>query len=129
YFLADVLLGNAQSFFDSKFDRQSMSIPTTFALHLVAFEGFIAAEDILDRSRHNVVDARHSVGRGRPFVKRIWLICWAVADTLFKDVFRFPPFQYFAANFGQVQLLIFLVHRYRYKTTDYLLTRRTVLSS
>ena len=70
-FLADVFLGDAEFLLHTEFYRQTVRIPTGFALHLEALHRFVTAEHVLDGARHHVVNARMPVGRGGAFEKHI----------------------------------------------------------
>ena len=65
-FRADVLFGDAELLFDAQFDGQSVRVPSRFAVYEKTLLRFVAADDVLDRTRHDVVDPRRSVGRRGP---------------------------------------------------------------
>ena len=67
--LPDILLCYSQDLLHGQLHRQSVRVPARLALHLESPEGLVAAENILDRSRDDMVDARDAVCRGRPFIK------------------------------------------------------------
>ena len=77
-----------------------MRIPAAFAFNLVAFQGFVATENILYRPRHYVVDARHAISARRPLVKCVGIIRRATAHTFFEDLVVFPKLQYLFARVG-----------------------------
>ena len=41
-----------------------MGVPTGFALHALALQRAVPAENVLERPRHHVVDAGLAIGRG-----------------------------------------------------------------
>ncbi len=47
---ADILLRDAQLLFYLQLDGQAVGIPAALALHLLAQQGLVAAEDVLHRS-------------------------------------------------------------------------------
>ena len=67
--LTDILLRDAQCLLHAQFHRQSVGVPSGLPLYLISLHGLVAAEDVLDGAGHHVVDARHTVGRGRPFIE------------------------------------------------------------
>ena len=82
-----------------------MGIPASAAVYAKAFLGFVAAKKVLDGAAHEVVNARHSIGRGRPFVEHKGRILGA--DGTFKDPLRLPVFQCFALYVRQVERSVF----------------------
>ena len=102
---AYVFFGDSQFFFNTQFHGKPVGIPSGAAVYAKAFLGFIAAKKVLDGPAHEVVNARHSVGRGRPFVEYKGGIL--VAYGSFKYPLRPPVLQYFALNFRQVERSVF----------------------
>ena len=68
-----------------------MRVPAAFALDAEAFHGVIAAEDILDGPRHDVMDAGGAIGRRRTFIKGIGRSALALGDALFENALGLPP--------------------------------------
>ena len=58
---------DAQFFFHTQLDRQSMSIPSGFAFHLESLHGLVAVEGIFDRTSEHMVNAGMAVSRRRSF--------------------------------------------------------------
>ena len=67
--LSDVFLGDAQLLLHAEFDGQTVGIPTGFSLHSLSLQRLVATEQILDRAGQHMVDPRHTIGRGRPFIE------------------------------------------------------------
>ncbi len=105
----DIFLGDAQGFFNGNLDGQSVGVPAGFAVHQETLHGFVTAENILDGTGHNMVNAGSSVGRGRSFVKNVGTALFADFQTLLKHIFFFPPVQHFLADGGEVKLLVFRI--------------------
>src|SRR6185503_5287219 len=62
--LLDVRLAReTQSLLDFDLDRQAVRVPTRLSLDAIALHRAVTAEQILDRSREHVMDARLAVGR------------------------------------------------------------------
>ena len=84
-----------QRFFHLNLHREAMRIPSTFPVHTKPFHRMIAAEDILDRTGHHMMDAGASVGRRRAFVEGVrggvFVLCYA----FLKDIMRVPPLKDF----------------------------------
>ena len=76
-----------------------MGIPASFALYLVTFQGFVTAKNILDGTRHYVVNAGHAISARGPFVKCVRVIRRPTAHTFLKDLVVFPKLQYLPARF------------------------------
>jgi len=86
-----------------------MGIPTRLAGHLVALHGLVPAHQILQCARNNMVNARHAIGAGRPFIKHKRLRPIAQLHTLFKTTVSFPLCQHLLLNGRHIQPLKFLV--------------------
>ena len=67
--LADVLLGDAEFLLDAQLHGQSVGVPSGLAVHEVSLLRLVAADDVLDRAGHDVVDAGHAVCRGGTLVE------------------------------------------------------------
>ena len=104
---ADIGLGDAQFLFHAQLYRKTVRIPSGPAAHLVPGLGFVAADGVLDRTGHNVVDARHAVGAGGTFKENEFRSPFTNAERLFEGVDLFPPLQNHIACFRKVQALIF----------------------
>ena len=63
--LADVLLGDAEGFLHAKLHGQTVRVPAALTSDVLAGEGLVAADDVLDGAGHHVVDAGHAVGGRR----------------------------------------------------------------
>ena len=61
--LADIFLGNAQLFLHAQFHRQAVGIPSGFAVNEETLLCLVAAEYVLNRAGHHMVDSRFAVGR------------------------------------------------------------------
>ena len=60
--LADVLLGDAEFLLDAQLYGQSVGVPSRLAVYQIALLRLVAADDVLDRAGHDMVNARHAVG-------------------------------------------------------------------
>ena len=58
---SDILLRNAEHLLDAKLHWKTMSIPSCATIHLIAALSLVTADSILDRTCHDMVDARHTV--------------------------------------------------------------------
>ena len=88
--LADILFGDAEHFLYAQFDGQAMGVPTGFTADLEALHGLEATESVLNGSRHDMVNTRHSVSRRRSFEEQKLRMSLACRDTFFKEVFVLP---------------------------------------
>ena len=52
---------DAELFLDAKFHRQAMSVPSCPSVDFISALCLVAAYGILDRTRHDMVNARHAV--------------------------------------------------------------------
>ncbi len=93
---ADVLLGNAEFFLDAQLDGQPVGVPSGFAVDTETLLRLVAAEYVLDGAGHDVVDAGHAVGRGRPLVEDERGVSLARGDAFAESVAGVP----FAENLG-----------------------------
>ena len=84
-----------------------MRIPSSFAVHQVSFLRFIAAENILHRTGHYVMNSRCAIGRRRAFIKNECGTVLTDLQTLFKGVPVLPDLLYFPVDPGQVKSFIF----------------------
>ena len=105
--LSDVLLRNAESLFHTQLHGKSVRVPSGLTLHLISFHGLVATESILDGTRHHVVDARHTVCRGRTFIKHKRRTPFTFRHTLGEHIVFIPFFQHFLVHLGKVELGIF----------------------
>src|SRR5689334_14447969 len=62
-----LLAADAELFFDLDLDGQSMRVPTCFPRHTEALHRAVTTEEIFDRAREHVMDARLAVGGRRTF--------------------------------------------------------------
>ena len=85
-FRTDIFLGNSECLFDGKLNRQAMGIPTGLAFYLLAFQCLVSAKDVLDGTRHHVVNARHAIGTRRSFIKHKGVFLAAFFDAATEDV-------------------------------------------
>ena len=112
----DIFFRDAQRFLHAQFHRQPVRVPTGFALYLVALHGFVTAEDVLNGTRHDVVDARHSVGRGGAFIKHKRRTPFTFRHTAGENPVLVPLLQHFLVDVRKVErgiLSKFLTHLYR----------------
>ncbi len=105
---ADVLLGDAELLLHAQLHGQAVRVPSRLAVHEEAALRAVAADHVLDRAGHDVVDARQSVGRGGPFVEHEGGMSLAGGDALAERVVRVPLFQHFVGRGGQVEPFVLL---------------------
>jgi hypothetical protein len=88
-------------------------IPAGFAFNAEALEGFVSAKNVFDGACHHVVNAWHTIGRGRAFVEHPGLAFWPRRNAPLEDLLFVPLLQYFTCHFWQVKLFIFRIfHRH-----------------
>ena len=92
--LSDILFGDMQCLFHTQFHRQSVSIPSGLTLYLEPFHGFIAAESIFNGTCHHVVNTRHTISRGRSFVKHERRTSFTFCHTLGENIVFIPLLQH-----------------------------------
>ena len=107
-FLADVLLGDAERLLHSELHGQTVSVPSSLALHMETLHRLVAAEQILYGACHHVVDARHTVCRRRTLIKHKRRMSLADFHTFRKNLFCVPFFQNLLIDVGEVESIIFL---------------------
>ena len=95
YLLADIFFGDAERFLNAELHGKSVGVPAGFALHVEAFHRFVAAENILDRAGHHMMDAGHAVGAWRSLIKHKRRAAFAHLHTLFKQARSLPLLQHF----------------------------------
>src|SRR5437868_6860760 len=69
------LMLESKFLFDRNLDRQAVRIPSRLARNPVTLHRLIPADNILQRPRKDMVDARNAVNGGRTFVKREHIPC------------------------------------------------------
>ena len=96
--LANIFFSDTQFFFNPQFYGQSMGVPTCFTIHLESLHGLVSAKNVLNGTRHHVVTARVSIGRGRTFKENIGWATFALADAAMEEISLIPFFQHFFIN-------------------------------
>ena len=99
---ADVLLGDAELLLDAQFDRKSVRIPPRLAVHEVALLRLVTAKNVLDRTGHDVVDARRAVGRRGAFVEYERGVSFARGDAFMECIAGVPLAEHVGGYAGQV---------------------------
>ena len=128
--LANILFRNAECFFHTQFHGQSMSIPSGLTLYLEPLHRFVTAENVLNGASHYVVNARHTIGRGRSFEKYERRTTFTFCHTLGENLVFVPFLQHFSVHFGKVELRILgklLTHLDIYYLTIYNLRLKILL--
>ncbi len=97
---ADVLLGDPELLLHTEFDGQAVGVPTGFAVYELALLRLVAAEDILDGTRHHVVDTGQAVGTGRALVENKGFGTLAQLKALAEGVLGLPLLQYLIGDPG-----------------------------
>ena len=105
--VVDVGFGDAQSLLNPQFHRQSVGVPTGFAMHLKALHRLVTIERVLQRTTQHVVDARMAVGRGRTLVEHKLRTAFALRDTAVENVVFLPLLENLIVRLGQVHRLMF----------------------
>ena len=108
--LTDVLFRDAEFLLDRQLNRQTVRIPTRFALHALPFHRMKTTKQILNRPRHHMVNTGLPVGRRRPLVKDVGIVFRAFVDAAFKDFIFFPKRQDVFIDVGKVEFFVFFVH-------------------
>ena len=111
----DILFRNAQSFFYAQFYRQAVGIPASLTLNLKTFHRFEATECILNGTSHHVVNTRHTICRGRTFVKYERRMSLTFCHTAGENIIFIPFLQHFLVHLRKVELRIlskFFAHNY-----------------
>ncbi|CAI8226189.1 MAG: Uncharacterised protein [Flavobacteriaceae bacterium] len=109
---ANIIFGNPKRLFNPELYWQSVGIPTGFSLDLETFLSFVTAKYVFDRSGHNVMNARHSVGRRRTLVKNKRGMVFSLRNTLVKNLLPFPEIHNFFRNFWQIQTFVLLENHF-----------------
>ena len=104
----DILLRDAELLLHAQLDGQAVGVPSRLAVHQIALLRLVAADDVLDRARHDVMDARQSVGRGRPLVKDECRMPLARRNALVEGVFRIPLCQHVGRQLRQIESFVLL---------------------
>ena len=108
YFRPDILLRDAELLLHAQLDGQAVGVPSRLAVYQIALLRLVAADDVLDRARHDVMDARQSVGRGRPLVKDECRMPLARRNALVESVFRIPLCQHVGRQLRQIESFVLL---------------------
>ena len=103
---ADVLLGDAELLLDAQFDRKSVRIPPRLAVHEVALLRLVTAENVLDRTGHDVVDARRAVGRRGAFVEYERGVSFARGDAFMECIAGVPLAEHVGGRLRQIETFI-----------------------
>lgn len=103
----DILFCNAQCLFYTQFYRQSVCIPSCFTFYLETFHRLEAAERIFNGTSHHVVNARHTVCRGRTFVEYERRMSLTFCHTAGENIVFIPFLQHFLVHVRKVELRIF----------------------
>ena len=106
YLLADVFLGDAESLLHTELNRQSVSVPSCLAVNLEALHRLVTADDVLDGTSQNVVNARHSVCRRRSFIENERRMTFFFLYRTMEHVFFVPVVKHFAVHLSEVQLAV-----------------------
>ena len=103
---ADIRLGNAEFLFNPEFHGQSVGVPARLAAYAEPRLGLIAADGVLDRARHNVMDARHAVGRRGTLEEYEFGSALPKFNRSFERVIPAPPLQLFGGDAHQIKALV-----------------------
>ena len=111
--IVDIGLGDTQFFLHTQFYGQTVCIPTSLTLHLIALHRLIAIEGILDGTSQHMVDAWVTVSRGRTLEEYELRTALTLFDRAPEHVFLSPHLQDVIVDFGQIQTTVlgkFLSH-------------------
>ena len=103
----NVLLGDAEFFLDAQFHRKSVCVPSCFAFDAMSFQGLEPAKNVLDCTRHDVVNPWLSIGGGRSLKKDVRLVGGPLVHTLLEGVFAFPNLEPLFGEGWEVQRAAF----------------------
>ncbi len=67
---------------------------------------FVAAEYILDRTCHHMVDAGHTVGTWRTLIEHERGAALAFFHALFKKIAGFPLLKHLLVDIGKIELIV-----------------------
>ncbi len=81
---------HTQLFFHFDLDRQAVRVPARFPANLESLHRLVATHGILERPGHDVVNARHTVCRRRPFVEYKRRPAFTDCDAFFQEILLFP---------------------------------------
>jgi hypothetical protein len=94
YLLFDLaLFGDPELFFDLDLDREPVAVPSGLAVNVVTPHRLETAEDVLERSRLDVVDARLAVRRRGALVEDPFGGTLALLQGPGENVFLGPPLE------------------------------------
>jgi hypothetical protein len=91
-----------------------MGIPSAFTFYLESLQGLVPAENILQGTRHHVVNARGAICRRRTLEKGESLSSLSVSDGLFKDLIFFPILKDRLSDMRVIDLFKFLVRFHKF---------------
>ena len=93
-----LLAADAELLLDLDLDRQAVRVPAGLSRHAKSLHRAIAAEQILDRAREHVVNARTSVRRRRAFKEHECRRAGPRVERLLKQMLVFPTRQQLALD-------------------------------
>ena len=100
-----------QRFFNFQFNRQAVSIPTSFSQNFVAFHCFVTRDQVFDRSCDDVADMRFAVCCRGAIIESKYRSTFSCFDALAEDVMFFPELFCLNFSFHKVQIgRHFVVH-------------------
>ena len=105
--LADIFLRDTEGLLDPELYGQTVGIPAGLTVDAESLHRLVAAEDILDRARHDVVNTRHPVSRGRPFVEDERGRAFAQGKRAGKEVFLLPLIQHLLIDPRELEVIVF----------------------
>ena len=105
--VVDVGLGDAQRLLDAKLHGQSVRVPASLTMHLIAFHSLVAVESVFQRATQYMMDARMSVGGGRTLEEYELRTALSFCDTAVEDVFLLPLLKHLPVCLGQVHRFVF----------------------
>ena len=85
-----------------------MSVPSGTTVHLISALGLVTTDGVLDGTSHNMVDARHTVGRRRSLEENEFRSTFPEFKRLFKRMVLLPSVQDLVARRNQIKTFIFL---------------------
>ena len=88
--LIHIFAVQTQRFFNFQFNRQAVSIPTSFSQNFVAFHCFVTRDQVFDRSCDDVADMRFAVCCRGAIIESKYRSTFSCFDALAEDVMFFP---------------------------------------
>ena len=93
FLISYIIFSNSKTFFNLKFNRKSMSIPSCLTFDLKSALSFETADCIFDRTGHNMMNSRDAVCRRRTFIKYKLTFTVQLTDASVESIILIPCFE------------------------------------